>query len=409
MKQSLLFTKTAKQTSKDEVSFNAQILIRAGFIDKVSAGVYTYLPLGLLVINKIINIVRKEMNAIGGQELLMPALTSEEIWRKTGRWDKFDVLFKLVGHDGKNYALGATHEEVITPLIRKFISSYKDLPLYAYQIQTKFRNEKRAKAGLIRGREFLMKDLYSFHASQEDLDTYYEVVKSAYYNIYRSLGLENLVYLTYASGGEFSKYSHEFQVATVVGEDHIYVCRKCMVAINKEIILEHNFCPSCGNKDLHVEKSIEVGNIFKLGSKFSRAFDFFYADQAGHNQEVIMGCYGLGLSRIFGTLVEVFHDQRGIIWPESIAPFRVHLLSLGNNVEADLIYMILRERGVEVLYDDRDISFGQKFVEADLIGCPYRLIIGKKFISSSKLELQKRIDTTSLFLPLEKIVEILKS
>lgn len=409
MKQSLLFTKAIKQIPKDETSFNAQALIRAGFIDKVCAGVYTYLPLGLRVINKIVAIVKEEINNIGGQEILMPALTPKDVWQKTGRWEKFDALFKLSGNDKKNYALGATHEEIVTPLAKKFALSYKDLPFYVYQVQTKFRNEKRAKAGLIRGREFLMKDLYSFHDSQENLDKYYEIVKEAYYRIYQRLGLKDLTYLTYASGGAFSKYSHEFQTVTSVGEDDIYICQKCKIAINREIIDTQDICPICGNKDLQKERAVEVGNIFKLGSKFSQAFDFSYADRDGKMQNVIMGCYGFGPSRVMGTIVEIFHDNRGIIWPESIAPFKVHLLSLEKNEEAEKIYNALKEKDIEVLYDDRDISSGQKFIEADLIGCPYRLVVGKKFIAGGNLEFQKRESQETEFLPLIKVFEILKS
>jgi prolyl-tRNA synthetase len=268
MRQSRLFTKTIKELPKDETSYNAQVLIRAGFIDKTGAGIYAYLPLGLKVLNKICNIIREEMNQIGGQEILMPALTPKEAWVTTKRWDNFDALFKLTGLENKEYALGATHEEIVTPLAKKFIFSYRELPLAVYQIQTKFRNEKRAKAGLIRGREFSMKDLYSFHASQEDLDVYYEKVKAAYFKIYERLGLSAETYLTYSSGGAFSKYSHEFQTLTAAGEDHIFICEKCRVAVNREIINDLKACPECGNKKLREEKAVEVGNIFQLARVF---------------------------------------------------------------------------------------------------------------------------------------------
>ncbi|MFA4942619.1 MAG: aminoacyl--tRNA ligase-related protein [Patescibacteria group bacterium] len=407
MKQTLLFTKVAKNCPRDEESFNAQILIRAGFIDKVSAGIYTYLPLGLRVINKIIDIIRIEMDEIGGQEILMPALTPKDLWQKTERWDNFDVLFKILGQDNKDYALGATHEEVVTPLMKKSILSHRDLPFSVYQIQTKFRNEKRAKAGLIRGREFLMKDLYSFHSSQESLDSYYEEVIAAYRRIFVKLEISDITYLTYASGGAFSKYSHEFQTVNSNGEDLIYICKQCSVAVNKEIIADQSFCPICGSNDLTQREAIEVGNIFKLGTRFSDAFDLCYHNHENDNQKVIMGCYGMGPSRIMGTIVEIFHDDEGIIWPEAIAPFKVHLLSLGRNDKADLIYKILRHNKVEVLYDDRDVSPGNKFAESDLIGCPYRLIIGKNFIDEQSMELLDRKTKQSKTLSLTNILKIL--
>jgi len=390
MRQAELFTRTIKELPKDETSYNAQALIRAGFIDKVAAGVYSYLPLGLKVLNKIMNVIRAEMNAVGGQEILMPALTPKEAWETTKRWDNFDALFKLTGPDKKEYALAATHEEIVTPLAKKFIFSYRELPLAVYQIQTKFRSEKRAKAGLIRGREFSMKDLYSFHASQADLDKYYERVKESYFKIYARLGLADKTYLTYASGGAFAKYSHEFQTVTEAGEDHIFICDQCRVAVNREIIDDLKACPECGNQELREEKAIEVGNIFKLGTRFSEPCQLKYRDEKGEEQPVIMASYGIGPSRVMGTLVELFHDAKGIIWPEEVAPFKVHLLSLNENEEAAKVYEDLSKQGIEVLYDDRDISAGEKFADADLIGCPYRLLISAKTIAQASGELKKR-------------------
>ncbi|OIO08346.1 prolyl-tRNA synthetase [Candidatus Falkowbacteria bacterium CG_4_10_14_0_2_um_filter_41_15] len=405
MKQSQLFTKTIKEIPKDETSFNAQILIRAGFVDKVGAGIYNFLPLGLRVLNKINNIVRDEMATISGQEVLMAALTPKEVWQTTDRWDNFDALFKLVGNDDKEYALGATHEEIVTPLAKKFLCSYKELPKSIYQIQVKFRNEPRAKAGLLRGREFFMKDMYSFHANQADLDQYYEEVKAAYFRIYARLGLEDLTYLTYSSGGAFSQFSHEFQTLTEAGEDHIYICSDCRVAVNREIIKEHNFCPVCQNKNLTEAKAIEVGNIFKLGTKFSKAFDMKYMDDNGQAQEVIMGCYGLGPSRIMGTVVEVFNDQRGIIWPESIAPFKIHLLSLKENEAANEIYLELIKNNIEVLFDDREeIAAGEKFADADLIGCPYRLVVSAKTLQAGGVEIKARPSDQMGIIPLNQII-----
>ncbi len=414
MRQSKLFTKTIKEIPSDETSFNAQILIRAGFVDKLSAGIYTFLPLGLRVHKKICDIIREEMNAIGAQEILMPALTPREIWEKTKRWNNFDALFKLVGVDNKEYALGATHEEVITPLAQKYIFSYKDLPVYIYQIQNKFRNEKRAKAGLIRGREFSMKDLYSFHTDKNDLDSYYEVVKKAYFRIFKRCGLGDITYLTYSSGGAFSKYSHEFQTLTKAGEDIIYICDNCQVAINREIIDEQKVCPECGRENLREEKSVEVGNIFKLGSRFSDSFGFKYTDENGKQKEVIMGCYGIGPSRLMATIVEIHNDEKGIIWPKEVAPFLVHLLYLKSAKEevkntAEDLYRKFNQANIEVLFDDReDVGAGVKFVDADLIGCPVRIVISEKTINQSKAEIKKRDSKEIILIDIEDVVEYVK-
>lgn len=408
MRQSQLFTKTIKNLPKDETSFNAQTLIRAGFINKVGAGIYTFLPLGLRVLNKINKIIREEIDAIGGQEILMPALTPKEVWQTTGRWDNFDALFRLKGNDDKEYALGATHEEIVTPLAQEYAFSYKELPFAVYQIQTKFRNEKRAKAGLIRGREFLMKDLYSFHVGQEDLDAYYEKAKAAYFRIYERLGLGEQTYITYASGGAFSKYSHEFQTLTEAGEDHIHICEACRIAINREIIEEQKICPGCGRDDLREAKAIEVGNIFKLGSKFSEPFNFSYTDNEGAKHPVVMGCYGMGPSRILGTIVELYHDERGLIWPKNVAPFAIHLLSLQQNEVADKLYDGLVAAGFEVLYDDRlTVGNGEKFADADLIGCPWRLVVSAKTIAAGAIEIKSRTAEESELVPMEKAIDYL--
>ena len=412
MRQSKLFTKTIKEAPKDETSFNAEVLIRGGFIEKVSAGVYSFLPLGLRVHNKICDIIREEMNAIGGQEILMPSLTPKKVWEQTGRWDNFDVLFKLSGVDKKEYALGATHEEIIVPLAQKYVSSYKELPAYIYQIQTKFRNELRAKAGLIRGREFSMKDLYSFHTSKGDLDKFYEIAKEAYFKVFKRCGLGDITYLTFASGGVFSKYSHEFQTLAEAGEDTIFICDKCKVAINKEITKEQKKCPICQSDDLRAEKAVEVGNIFKLRTRFSEPFGFSYADVDGKKHFVEMGCYGLGPSRTMGTIVEVHHDEKGIIWPEEVAPYAVHLLSLGKEKEtrdfADNVYNKLLENKIEVLYDDRDsASPGAKFADADLIGIPLRLVVSGKTVKENMVEMKKRDSEEIEMVKLNSLIEIL--
>lgn len=414
MKQSELFTKTIKELPKDETSFNAQMLIRAGFIDKLTAGVYSFLPLGLRVHNKICNIIRGEINKIGGQEILMPSLTPKDVWLATDRWENFDALFKLVSADKKEYALGATHEEIVTPLAKKYVSSYKDLPAGIYQIQTKFRNELRAKAGLIRGREFSMKDLYSFHASEEDLGKFYDIVIETYFKIFKLCGLEEKTYLTYARGGAFSKYSHEFQTVTEAGEDTIFICDKCRVAINQELIDEQNTCPKCGNADLRKEKAVETGNIFKLGNRFSKPCGLQFTDEFGIKKDVIMGCYGMGPSRLMGTVVEISHDEKGIIWPEEIAPFNVHLIVLDGKEEAarcrnavDKLYADLQAAGVEVLYDDRDnIRAGEKFADADLIGCPYRVVISEKTLAEECVEVKKRNSDKCELVKIEEMVKL---
>ncbi|MFH1564285.1 MAG: aminoacyl--tRNA ligase-related protein [bacterium] len=413
MRQSQLFAKTTKTVSKDEISLNAQLLTKAGFVDKLAAGIYTFLPLGWCVMSKIENIIREEMDKVGGQEIRMPALIPKENWEQTDRWETFDALFKIQSADKKEYGMGATHEEVVSPLVKNFVFSYKDLPIYVYQIQTKFRNELRAKSGLMRGREFLMKDLYSFHASEEDLDKYYETQKQAYYNIFARCGLQDLTYITYASGGAFSKYSHEFQTITDAGEDVIYICDKCRVAINKEIIKEQSSCPQCDNSDLKEKKAVEVGNIFKLKTRFSEPFNLKYAGQDGQLKPVIMGCYGIGLGRLMGTIVETFNDDRGIIWPEEIAPFKVHLIEVQSSKskvksQAEEIYKKLLDAGIEVLYDDREeASVGEKFADADLIGIPYRLVVSKKTLEQNSVELKKRCEGNVEFIKIDEIASVI--
>lgn len=412
MRQSQLFTKTLKDAPRDEESTNAKLLIRAGFVHKEMAGVYTFLPLGLKVLAKIGNIIREEMNAIGGQELFMPALQPKENWKQTGRWDSLDNLFRFTSYYTKqDYALGATHEEIIVPLAKTFISSYRDLPKYVYQIQNKFRDEKRAKSGILRGREFLMKDLYSFHKDQADLNAYYETVKGAYYRIFEKVGIGKVTYLTFASGGTFAKYSHEFQTITSAGEDTIYLCEKCGVAVNEEIVKDQSVCPECQNKDLKQEKAVEVGNIFKLNTKYSEPFQLTYKDEQGKENLVMMGCYGIGLNRLMGTVAEIFHDEKGILWPQAIAPALVHLISLeGGEQEAEDLYQDLQKKNIEVLYDDRqDSSTGEKFTDADLIGIPLRIVVSKKTVSQGKVEVKKRSEKQEHLLDEKEIMQYIQS
>lgn len=414
MRQSLLFTKTKKEIGEEEKSLNASLLIRAGFIDKLSAGVYTFLPLGLRVLKKIENIIRQEMNAIGGQEILMPSLTPKENWETTQRWESFDALFKLKGVDDKEYALGATHEEIITPLTKKFVFSYKDLPLYIYQIQTKIRNELRAKSGLLRGREFIMKDLYSFHTDEKDLDKYYEIAKEAYFKICARVDLVDKTLVTLASGGAFSKYSHEFQTMAESGEDTIFICPKCKIAYNKEIIDIIAKCETCNLevKDFKQAKSIETANIFKLGNRFSSAFGLKYTDKSGKEQDVIMGCYGFGPSRLMGTIAEIFNDQKGLIWPQSVAPFHLHLLLLSQEKalakSGDKLYNGLIKAGFEVLYDDRQESAGIKLNDSDLIGIPCRLILSDKTDKVKSVEIKRRNSEKPELVKSDKLINYLK-
>lgn len=406
MLYSKMFAKTNRTAPSEEESINAVYLIRGGFINKQMSGVYNYLPLGLRVLNKIQNIIREEMLAVGANEVLMPTLTQEESYKTTGR-DNLYPFFRTEGHGGAKYMLNPTHEEVVTPLVQKYVFSYQDLPLGVFQIQNKFRNEARAKSGILRGREFNMKDLYSFHTDENSLNEYYEVIKKAYHKTYTRLGLGELTILTYASGGAFSRYSHEFQTLCAMGEDTIYTCEKCNIGINKEIIAEQTSCPECGNMDLVEKNGIEVGNIFKLRTKFSDAFDFKYTDATGQEQIVEMGCYGMGPSRIMGTLVEIFHDDKGIIWPESIAPFKYHLIVLGKDEEtlnkATELYNAMVAKGEEVLFDDRtNATAGEKFADADLIGIPTRIIISKKTLTNNSVEIKKRNQSESVMEPLEK-------
>jgi len=413
MRQSKLFTKTQKDLPKDEVSKNAQLLIRAGFVDKLQAGVYTYLPLGFRVLKKIEKLIREEMEGVGAQEILMPSLHPKENWEKTGRWESMDDLYKVKDSSGRENALGLTHEEVVVPLAKKFISSYKDLPFSVFQIQNKFRMELRAKSGILRGREFIMKDLYSFHKDEADLKEFYEKMKGVYKTVFEKAGLGDNTYLTFASGGSFSKYSHEYQTVTPAGEDIIYICEKCRIALNKEIIEDQKECPECGNKDLKEEKAIEVGNIFELKTKFSVPFELRYKDENGEEKPVIMGCYGIGLGRLLGTVVEVLSDENGIVWPENIAPFSYHLVVLGSRDEdadkkikdtAEKIYNDMQEKGIDVLYDDREkVSFGEKIKDSDLIGIPTRILVSEKTLKENSVEVKKRSEKESRLVKIDEL------
>ncbi|MCK5080562.1 MAG: proline--tRNA ligase [Candidatus Moranbacteria bacterium] len=569
MLQSKLFPGSLKENPKDEVSVSAKYLIRAGFIDKLMAGVYTILPLGWKVLHKIEDIIREEMDAIDGQEVLMPSLSPQENWRKTAdRLNKIDVLFEARGANKESrrrndatYVLSCTHEDIITPLAKKMKFSYKDFPLALYQIQAKFRNEARAKSGILRGREFRMKDLYSFHRSPEGLKKFYEKSKGAYANVFERLGIGADTHITLASGGDFTKdYSHEFQTECEAGEDLVFKVKSSGVCYNREItpsqasefkvkeglkemelvkgegvisvqelikflkidierttktlvyetdqgdfllvairgdyeINEEKLCKVAGveriwlaeakkvkkltgaevgyigvlnvpkkvklfmddslrgrvnfeaganktnyhavnvnfGRDLEepkefydiktakegdifpetgekyeVFKGSEVGNIFPLNTKFSEAFDYRYTDKDGSKKIVYMGSYGIGSTRAMGVIVEKLHDDKGIIWPEAVAPFKVHLISIGENEKAQELYEKLQTKGVEVLFDDRDMSPGGKFAEADLIGCPYRVVISAKTLEKGKIEVKKRNDDKIEFLNEEELLSKIK-
>ncbi len=389
MQYSKLFGKTTRNISEGEVSTNAQLLTKGGFIHKVASGVYTILPLGQRVLSKISHIVREEMNSAGGQEITMPVLQPKENWEKTGRWDAFDILYKVKDSSGKEMSLGPTHEEIVTPLVKGYLNSYKQLPIYLYQIQTKFRDEPRAKSGLLRGKEFLMKDLYSFHSDEKDLEDYYEKMKKVYLKTFDRLGLKAIE--TEASGGSFSKFSHEYQVITENGEDEIIYCSGGDFSQNTEIatVAEGKMC-DLGHGPLEKVKTIEVGNIFKLNTKFSDSFDLKYKNSDGKELPVYMGCYGIGITRALAAIVEAMHDDKGIIWPESVAPYQYHLVNIGVEKEASEMYKKMVESGKEVLWDDRDESAGIKLGDADLIGIPTRIVISEKTIAQDSVELKKR-------------------
>lgn len=407
-----MVSKTAKNVAADSESINAKLLVQAGFVDQEMAGVYTWLPLGLAVLRKIEDIVRDEMNALGASEIFMPSLQPKEYWDATNRWEGVDVLFRLKSQTGKDYALGCTHEEVVTPLVKKFVQSYKDLPLAVYQINTKFRDELRAKSGVLRGREFRMKDMYSFHTTQEDLSAFYQRALKAYVKAYNRCGLQ--VKVVQASGGVFTQnLSHEFQALTDAGEDVLIACEKCEFGENTEIATkqEGEACPNCGSI-LIKTKGIEVGNIFDLGTKYSDAFELDFTGEDGNRKRVLMGCYGIGTSRLVGSIVEASHDEKGMIWPKSVAPALVHLVRLGTEPETieagDALYEELRAAGISVFYDDRDASAGAKFGDADLMGMPLRLTISKRMIAEEAIEWKGRTESEATKVTRGEVIERVK-
>jgi len=394
MRVSKIFTKTSKNAPSDEVAKNAQLLIRGGYVHKEMAGVYAYLPLGKRVLDKIIQIIREEMDSVGGNEINMTALQNSDVWKKSGRWDDkvMDVWFKTSLANGTELGLAPTHEEPLTKLMKSFIHSYKDLPVYPYQFQIKFRNELRSKSGLMRGREFWMKDLYSFSRTQQEHDTFYEEISGAYSRIFDRLGLGAITYKTFASGGSFAKFSHEYQTLSPVGEDTIYVHKERGIAINEEVYNDEVLAELGIHKDeLTQETAVEVGNIFTLGTRFSDPLELNFTNEQGESKPVVMGSYGMGPSRLMGLIAEHFADDKGLIWPEAIAPFRVYLISIGNvKAEADALYEQLTSQGIEVLFDDRDERPGAKFADAELLGIPYRVTISERLLLENKFEFTPR-------------------
>lgn len=418
MRQSHLFTKTHKEVPADEVAKNAELLIRGGFINKEMAGVYDLLPLGLRVVKKIENIIREEMNNIGGQEILMSSLQRPELWQshfEQDRWDdnNVDSWFKTKLKNGGELGLAFTHEEPISNMLEQFVFSYKELPFSVYHFQNKFRNERRAKSGILRTREFIMKDLYSFSKDEREHLAFYDKVKQAYTNIFKRVGIGHLTYLTFASGGSFSKYSHEFQTVTPAGEDMIYINKENNVAINKEVFTEDVKKDLGLNDNFTEEKAIEVGNIFTLGTKFSKPHLSFTAEN-GEKKNIFMGSYGIGLGRLMGTIVEALADDRGIIWPESVAPFVVHLLALGEEeevrAETEKVYKELQKRNIEVLFDDRTgVSAGEKFADADLLGIPLRAVVSGRSLKDGGVEIKKRTEEKGQIVSQSELIKILKN
>lgn len=413
MRLSENFVKSLRQPPADEESTSAKLLVQAGFIYKELAGVYAYLPLGKRVLDNIIQIIREEMNAVGGNEISLTALQSKETWEASGRWsdEVMDIWFKTKLANGSELGLAPTHEEPLTKLMKNYISSYKDLPAYPYQFQIKFRNELRSRGGLMRGREFWMKDLYSFSRDRSEHEVFYEKISAAYTNVYNRLGLGDITYKTFASGGSFSKYSHEFQTISEVGEDTIYVHEGRKLAVNQEVYNDEVLADLQLDKNELVEKkAVEVGNIFTLGTKFSDALDLTYTDEAGQQQKVFMGSYGIGPSRIMGLVAELGADAKGLVWPENIAPARVYLVQIGEDAaaSAEEAYQQLTAAGIETVWDDRAVRPGEKFADADLSGVPHRVVISTKTIGQDKLEYKARTSELSELLTVDELLAKLK-
>lgn len=414
MKITELFTKTSKTTPADEVSKNAQLLIRAGYIYKEMAGVYAYLPLGLRVLEKIKAIIREEMNAESGQELIMTNLQPKETWETTTRWDDdvVDIWFKTKLKDETEVGLAWSHEEPIMKMMQQYIRSYKDLPASVYQFQTKLRNELRAKSGIMRGREFVMKDMYSLHASAEDLDEYYNKIKTAYARVFDRLGIGKDTYVTFASGGAFTKFSHEFQTICDAGEDVIYLHEGKNIAVNEEVLDEAIKELGIDKTELKPVKSAEVGNIFNFGTDKAAQMNINFTDSDGAQKPIYLASYGIGVTRVMGVIVEKMSDDKGLVWPDNIAPFKVYLAQIGTDdsvakVAADLYHQLI-EQNIEVLYDDRDTRAGEKFADSELLGIPYRITVSPKLIAEKKYEFTVRNTGETKLLTIAQLLDKLK-
>ena len=409
MRLSKLFTKTLKNAPADEVAKNAQLLIRAGFIYKVMAGVYAYTPLGLSVLENIKAIVREEMSNIGASELIMTSLQKKETWEGTGRWDDevVDVWFKTALKDGTDVGLAWSHEEAILEMLQQFVKSYKDFPVAVYQFQTKLRNELRAKSGIMRGREFMMKDLYSLHTSQEDMDSYYNLVIGTYERCFERFGIGDSTFMTFASGGAFTKFSHEFQTVCEAGEDVLYINDDQTIAVNEEVLDDATQEIGVDKGSLNPVKSAEVGNIFKFGTEKSEKMKITFTDNNGKEQYAYLASYGIGITRVMGVIVEKLSDENGLVWPENIAPARVHLISIGADEEAGKLYQDLRDKDISVLYDDRDARAGEKFADADLIGVPHRVVVSNKSLEKGGLEYKLRTESNSKIITHDELFKIL--
>ena len=407
-----LFTKTTKTIPADETARNAQLLIQAGYVYKVMAGVYAYTPLGLQVLENIKQIVREEMNKLGAQELIMSSLQRRETWEITDRWDDkaVDVWFKTKLQDGTELGLAWSHEEVIIDMMKQHISSYKDLPANVYQFQTKLRNELRAKSGVMRGREFVMKDMYSCSLDAAQHDKFYDDTIEAYKKVYDRLGIGKDTYVTFASGGAFTQFSHEFQTICEAGEDIIYLHRGKNIAVNEEVLNDKNLAElGIKKEELEKVKSAEVGNIFNFGTHKSEQTDFAFTNEAGEKQYVHLGSYGIGITRLIGVIAEKFSDEKGLVWPEAVAPAKVQLISLGADEEvfraADKLYAELQKAGISVIYDDRDLRAGEKFADADLLGTPWRVVISPKTHQESSVELKARTEDKATLISSEDLIE----
>jgi prolyl-tRNA synthetase len=412
MRLSQNFTKTRKDAPKDETAKNAQLLVRAGFIYKVMAGVYAYTPLGLRVVENIKQIVREEMNAVGGQELIMSSLQPREVWESTTRWgdDVVDVWFKSKLKDDTEVGLAWSHEEAIMDMMKQYVASYKDLPMYVYQFQTKMRNELRAKSGIMRGREFVMKDMYSLSTDAEQHETFYQTSIKAYERCYDRMGIGDDTYMTFASGGAFTKFSHEFQTICEAGEDIVYLHRERNIAVNEEVMNDENL-QNLGIKreELEKVKTAEVGNIFNFGTEKAEQMDVCFTNAGGERQPVFLGSYGIGITRVMGVIVEKFADDKGLVWPESVAPAQVHVVRLGTDDEvvkaADKLYNELTKAGVEAVYDDREeVSAGAKFADADLIGVPWRATVSRKTVEQGSAELKRRTSDEAKLVKFEEVL-----